>query len=89
MSEYYEPKHNSKRLPPTNEMFQNLLGGIKIIIDEGLESRSVESREKNLKICSDCEFYIKESERCGKCGCFLKLKVKLKSWKCPLNKWAN
>lgn len=45
--------------------------------------------EKRLKICDDCEEYIKDRKRCNKCGCFMTYKAKLKRVSCPLNKWGE
>lgn len=38
-------------------------------------------------ICKDCPELIKVTGNCKKCGCFMKLKVKLEEATCPLNKW--
>jgi ribosomal protein S27AE len=45
---------------------------------------------KRLKICSKCEHLmtsIANIKLCGKCGCVIKVKVKVKSTTCPVNKW--
>lgn len=55
-----------------------------------LETEKVLNR---LNICRDCDYFIRKedsiffSERCSICGCFLKLKTKLKFEECPLKKW--
>jgi hypothetical protein len=40
-----------------------------------------------LAICFGCEFFNEDSMRCKKCGCNMKLKTKLDTAKCPINKW--
>lgn len=40
-----------------------------------------------LEICSSCEFYRPNRDRCAKCGCFMNLKTKLENARCPLKKW--
>jgi hypothetical protein len=46
-----------------------------------------ELRESRLKICRECEFFKPASQKCKKCGCFMKLKVTLEHAKCPIGKW--
>ena len=40
-----------------------------------------------LSICRGCEFFDKNSERCGKCGCYMAVKTYLRAEKCPVGKW--
>ena len=40
-----------------------------------------------LEICKSCEFFKPKTQRCGKCGCFMKLKTGLENAKCPIGKW--
>ena len=37
-------------------------------------------------LCSSCEF-LTESNKCKKCGCFMKVKHKLAFARCPIGKW--
>ena len=39
-------------------------------------------------ICKGCEF-LTESNRCLKCGCFMKIKHKFAHASCPIGKWNN
>ena len=39
-------------------------------------------------LCAGCEF-LTDSNRCTKCGCFMKVKHKLASAKCPIGKWKK
>ena len=39
-------------------------------------------------LCSSCEF-LTESNRCEKCGCFMKVKHKLSWARCPIGKWER
>ena len=43
--------------------------------------------EKRLAICESCPSLIKLTHQCKECGCFMKLKTKLKEATCPLGKW--
>ena len=51
--------------------------------------RSIIHDEEVLKmrwdICSSCEFL--NNNKCEKCGCFMKVKHKLKMASCPIGKW--
>jgi hypothetical protein len=40
-----------------------------------------------LAICKTCEFFKERTQRCGKCGCFMKMKTKLSGSSCPIGKW--
>ena len=40
-----------------------------------------------LKICRDCENFIKVTSTCKLCGCFMLLKTKFPNSTCPINKW--
>jgi len=37
--------------------------------------------------CKSCTKFIQITKMCSECGCFMKLKVKIKKEKCPLGKW--
>ena len=50
---------------------------------------TTEEYNKRLDICKSCEFYFKPTGTCKKCGCFMRLKAKISSLSCPINKWRN
>ena len=39
------------------------------------------------EVCKTCEFFLPRSERCKKCGCFMRLKTTLQQASCPIGKW--
>lgn len=43
--------------------------------------------DARMSICQECEFLIKITSQCSKCGCFMKLKTKLENANCPIGKW--
>lgn len=43
--------------------------------------------EKRIKICKVCPAYIHYTGQCKKCWCFMQVKARLKSSKCPDSKW--
>ena len=40
-----------------------------------------------MKICIQCEDFIKLTKQCKKCGCFMPIKTRIPGMKCPANKW--
>ena len=42
---------------------------------------------ERMSICEQCEFLIKITKQCRKCGCMMSLKTKLKDASCPIGKW--
>lgn len=44
--------------------------------------------EQRLATCADCVHYSKATTRCGICGCFMPVKVKLPHAECPIGKWT-
>lgn len=40
-----------------------------------------------IKICMDCEHLWKVTRQCSKCYCFVDAKTKIRTEKCPLDKW--
>jgi hypothetical protein len=44
-----------------------------------------------LEICKSCEFFDQKgywgTGKCKKCGCSLRIKLKLAKQKCPIGKW--
>ena len=45
------------------------------------------SSEQRYEICKGCEFFNAILKTCTKCGCFMPMKVEIKSVKCPAGKW--
>jgi len=45
------------------------------------------SATQRLKICQACPRFFKPTSQCKECGCFMKIKVHLKSAECPIGKW--
>lgn len=57
--------------------------------EEISEERAIaaETAHARLLICTDCDRLFEPTFTCKECGCFMKVKTKLKSAKCPLGKW--
>ncbi|TXG76033.1 hypothetical protein E6Q11_05630 [Candidatus Dojkabacteria bacterium] len=46
-----------------------------------------EDFEKRLAICSTCPHTNFDNTRCTNCGCFLRIKARVKIFHCPIGKW--
>ena len=40
-----------------------------------------------MKICLQCEHFLKMTKQCKKCGCFMVIKTRLPNATCPIGKW--
>ena len=45
--------------------------------------------DKRWNECLSCEHLIKATNTCKKCGCFMKIKHKLATSRCPIGKWEK
>jgi hypothetical protein len=48
---------------------------------------TAEFASERMAICNGCEFLIKLTKQCKKCGCVMPLKTKLENAVCPIGKW--
>ncbi len=75
------------KLPSKLAMARNAVASVGAAI-KNPKRVSDEEKARRLAICEGCEFLIRgKSDRCAKCGCFLKWKTALESWHCPIKKW--
>ena len=45
--------------------------------------------KRRLDICKGCEFLFKPTNTCKKCGCFMDVKTKIATQRCPVGKWEK
>tara|TARA_Y100000310_G_scaffold244877_1_gene249780 strand:+ start:82 stop:453 length:372 start_codon:yes stop_codon:yes gene_type:complete len=45
--------------------------------------------DRRLSMCQGCEHFISATSQCKKCGCFMKVKTKLATARCPVGKWEK
>jgi Cu2+-containing amine oxidase len=57
------------------------------IVNPNKEHASDEEANLRLATCEVCPSLLKLTHQCKECGCFMKIKVKLKDAECPLGKW--
>ena len=78
-------------LPSNMQMMKNLSSSLKnaskALIKGEKVSLSKGEAEARMKICMSCEEYIKEENRCNLCGCYMRVKTKIATEKCPIRKW--
>jgi|TARA_R110000787_G_scaffold112958_1_gene221866 hypothetical protein len=58
-------------------------------IAKGAPICTVEEYKDRLDTCNQCPFLIKKNKRCGKCGCLLEFKARMKTQHCPEKKWEG
>jgi hypothetical protein len=46
-----------------------------------------EDPEARFEQCKACEYFFSPTGTCKKCGCFMRVKTKLKHATCPVGKW--
>jgi len=80
-----------QQLPSNFTMAKNLAGSVVRNVASVASGNSLnisqEEANRRLSICNGCEFFIKESQRCSKCGCNMAIKTYLKAERCPVGKW--
>jgi len=57
------------------------------LLDKDKYSHDLEEINKRISICESCEYFIKITKQCSKCGCFMKLKTRLTDASCPIGRW--
>jgi hypothetical protein len=57
------------------------------MLDPRVERVADDVAEARFDACKNCEFLIKATNQCKKCGCFMHLKTKLAGAVCPIGKW--
>jgi hypothetical protein len=82
---------NNVSMPSWGQMAKNLgqsiIKNAQSVASGNALKISSEEAESRLTVCRGCEFFNKEQERCGKCGCKMAVKTYLKAEKCPVGKW--
>lgn len=78
------------KLPSLFQMSKTFAKDLATYVAKGAPNVSPENYEKRLEACGKCPFLVKESMRCGKCGCLLEHKAKWRTSDCPAipSKWA-
>ena len=73
--------------PSMPKMAGNLLKETGRHIAGGMKKRSDAEIARVMAICGGCELYVKDKQRCQKCGCKINIKGPWASAHCPIGKW--
>lgn len=78
-------------MPPLSEQAANLAGAAARaagqLIRGGPVLVSAEEAERRIAVCRACNLFNAEQERCRRCGCYVNIKDRLFSERCPEGKW--
>ena len=83
---FWLAKYEADEYAEKNEKFdlRAIPGRIKSVLLH--DSAIIEAR---LAECYDCEHFIKATSQCKKCGCFMKVKTRIATARCPIGKWEK
>lgn len=61
---------------------------VEINVPEDTEEQKINRNAVDrMKICLQCEHFLKITKQCKKCGCFMIIKTRLPNATCPIGKW--
>ena len=61
---------------------------VEINVPEDTEEQKINRNAVDrMKICLQCEHFLKLTKQCKKCGCFMIIKTRLPNATCPIGKW--
>lgn len=85
------PKDVDKTLPSYKDMIfgltENIKGALMQVVKGGAMLADKDVVENRINLCINCEYFIHNQSRCSKCGCFMTVKTRIQSSKCPVGKW--
>tara|TARA_R110002020_G_scaffold215886_2_gene423190 strand:+ start:208 stop:741 length:534 start_codon:yes stop_codon:yes gene_type:complete len=76
-------KDKKPKAPSIFTMAKNFAGELAEYIKQGAPNVSNKQYQERLEACNTCPHLLKESMRCGLCGCMLEHKAKWKTTTCP------
>ncbi|MFZ9793684.1 MAG: hypothetical protein ACO3F3_15250 [Gemmataceae bacterium] len=77
----------SVEMPSTGEQVGSFVSSAAKWAFSGCKRVPLEVHQERMRTCVECEF-IKDENRCGVCGCFIKTKTSWVTEKCPVGKWS-
>ena len=78
-----ENKHLDQKPPSIFQMLKSFTAEVTKYIANGVANVSPEDYADRLDTCMSCNHLMKNSMRCGLCGCVLQFKAKMKTSECP------
>lgn len=59
------------------------------MLNPNIKKVDEETQKARFDTCKSCEFLIKATNQCKKCGCLMHLKTQLPAAECPVGKWSK
>jgi len=82
-----DPKYKTLTKKISRFMRAMISAGKELIRGKGIFINS-EVKEQRKKLCKQCKFkHGRIIKTCNLCGCYLRLKIKMSTESCPLDKW--
>lgn len=57
------------------------------VVNPSVPKLSDDDAKKRYSICLDCDRFLKVTNQCKECGCFMSIKTRLATASCPIGKW--
>ena len=77
------------KLPTALQMMKNFSKELVTFVKKGMPNVSEEDYQERLDDCFNCEHFLENLNRCGKCGCLVEYKARWKTTKCPIGVWKQ
>ena len=77
----------NNHLPPVHKQVKTFVKSLGEIALSGFKRVEQKEYERRLEICFGCKYMLLESNRCVKCGCFMKAKALSAIMRCSIGKW--
>ena len=84
-------KSPARRMPPLTDQIKSAAKAVVDFVADGSALLTDATPKQRLDICRQCEFFIRLTQRCQECGCFMPVKAFIPNEVCPLNppKWGK
>jgi hypothetical protein len=80
-------------MPPLKTQVVNAASAASRVISNIINRHSIKAPDDIIasrkEVCNGCEFLDNTRDRCSKCGCYYKMKITLRSERCPIGKWEK
>lgn len=80
-------------MPPLMTQAKNAASAVGRVISNVINRNPLKAPDDIIasrkEVCAACEFWVKDKERCSKCGCYTRIKLTLSSERCPIGKWEK
>ena len=79
-------KSKEPEMPSVSDQAKGLVKSTAKHVRSGFKVVDSEIFNRRKDMCNNCEF-LTTSKRCSKCGCFMKVKARWETSKCPIGLW--